>query len=191
MLTLMLLSNLWSTLSDEILDASSDDERDLAIRVANQSLDSEPSTPPKIELELFDLDTPLPDLSSLHPGPLQIFRLWQTFLDNVHPLTKLIHAPSIQQEISRASGSPQNFSKPMHALMFSIYSCSIASMRDQDCMEILGEDRALAHRRFAGIAKKAHTVAGLLTTRDTMVLQAFVLFLVRGLAVTIQGADSP
>ncbi|KFZ20378.1 hypothetical protein V501_00170 [Pseudogymnoascus sp. VKM F-4519 (FW-2642)] len=170
-------NNLWSTLSDEILDASSDDERDLAIRVANQSLDSEPSTPPKIELELFDLDTPLPDLSSLHPEPLQIFRLWQTFLDNVHPLTKLIHAPSIQQEISRASGSPQTFTKPMHALMFSIYSCSIASMRDEDCMEILGEDRALAHRRFAGIAKKALTVAGLLTTRDTMVLQAFVLFL--------------
>ncbi|OBT72758.1 hypothetical protein VF21_08996 [Pseudogymnoascus sp. 05NY08] len=170
-------NNLWSTLSDEILDASSDDERDLAIRVANQSLDSEPSTPPKIELELFDLDTPLPDLSSLHPEPLQIFRLWQTFLDNVHPLTKLIHAPSIQQEISRASGSPQTFSKPMQALMFSIYSCSIASMRDEDCMEILGEDRALAHRRFAGIAKKALTVAGLLTTQDSMVLQALVLFL--------------
>ncbi|KFY83884.1 hypothetical protein V500_09813 [Pseudogymnoascus sp. VKM F-4518 (FW-2643)] len=170
-------NNLWSTLSDEILDASSDDERDLTIRVAHQSLDSEPSTPPKIELELFDLDTPLPDLSSLHPQPLQIFRLWQTFLDNVHPLTKIIHAPSIQQEISRASGSPQNFSKPMQALMFSIYSCSVASMRDEDCMEILGEDRTLAHRRFAGIAKKALTVAGLLTTKDTMVLQAFVLFL--------------
>lgn len=57
-------------------------------------------------------------------------------------------------------------------------------------MEILGDDRALAHRRFAGIAKKALTVAGLLTTRDTMVLQAFVLFLVRGQVVTMQGADS-
>lgn len=57
-------------------------------------------------------------------------------------------------------------------------------------MEILGEDRTLAHRRFAGIAKKALTVAGLLTTQDMMVLQAFVLFLVRGLAISIQGADS-
>ncbi|KFY65108.1 hypothetical protein V496_02853 [Pseudogymnoascus sp. VKM F-4515 (FW-2607)] len=168
-------NNLWSPLSDEILDASSDDERDLSLRLANQSLDSEPSSPPKIELELFDLDTPLPD--TLHPQPLQIFQLWQTFLDNFHPLTKIIHAPSIQQEISRAGGSPQNFSKPMQALMFSIYSCSLASMRDEDCMEILGEDRTLAHRRFAGIAKKALTVAGLLTTQDMMVLQAFVLFL--------------
>ncbi|KFY41618.1 hypothetical protein V494_02888 [Pseudogymnoascus sp. VKM F-4513 (FW-928)] len=170
-------NNLWSTLSDEILDASSDDERDLSIRVANQSLDSKPSTPPKIELDLFDLDTPLPDLSSLHPQPLQIFRLWQTFLDNVHPLTKIIHAPSIQQEISRASGSPQSFSKPMQALIFAIYACSVSSMTDEESLEILGEDRDGAHRRFAGIAKKALTVAGLLTTHDTMVLQAFVLFL--------------
>lgn len=46
-------------------------------------------------------------------------------------------------------------------------------------MEILGENRTSAHRRFVGIAKKALTVAGLLTTQDTMVLQAFVLFLVR------------
>jgi hypothetical protein len=189
MLTLPLPSNLWSNLSDEILDASSDDERELSIRIANQSLDSEPSTPPKIEFELFDLDTTLPDLSSLHPQPLQIFRLWQTFLDNVHPLTKMIHGPSIQQEISRASGSPQNFSKPMQALMFAIYSCSVASMTDDDCMEILGEDQASAHRRFAGIAKNALTVAGLLTTKDTTVLQAFVLFLVRSLIITIPGAN--
>lgn len=191
MLTLPRSSNLWSTLSDEILDASSDDERDLSIRVANQSLDSEPSTPPQVELELFDLDSPRPDLSTLHPQPIQIFRLWQTFLDNVHPLSKIIHAPSIQQQISFASGSPQNFSKPMQALMFSIYTCSIASMRDEECMEILGEDRNLAHRRFAGIAKKALTVAGLLTTQDTTVLQAFVLFLVCSLMVAIHVADQP
>jgi hypothetical protein len=178
-LTLPLSRDLWSTLSDEILDVSSDDERDLSIRAAHQSiLNGEPSAPPKVEFELFDLAAPLPDLSSLHPQPFQIFRLWQTFLDNVHPLVKIIHAPSIQQEISRASGSPRSFSKPMQALMFSIYSCSVASMSDEDCIDILGEDKASALRRFAGIAKTALTVAGLLTTQDTMVLQAFVLFLV-------------
>jgi hypothetical protein len=49
-------------------------------------------------------------------------------------------------------------------------------------MDILGEDKAVALQRFAGIAKTALTAAGLLTTRDTMVLQAFVLFLVLDLA---------
>ena len=35
------------------------------------------------------------DLLAMHPNPLIIFRLWQIFLDNVDPLIKIIHAPTI------------------------------------------------------------------------------------------------
>ena len=35
------------------------------------------------------------ELKAMHPRPLIIFRLWQVFLDNINPLTKLLHAPTV------------------------------------------------------------------------------------------------
>ena len=45
------------------------------------------------------------DRHILHPQPMFIFRLWQVFLDNINPLSKIIHAPSLQQLICEACGN--------------------------------------------------------------------------------------
>jgi hypothetical protein len=79
-------STLWENLRDEIQDpkdalqGSSEDEM-------NQ--DSNPLYPPA-ENFLVGFPTATKDLSSLHPPPVQIFRLWQTFLVNVNPLVCLM-----------------------------------------------------------------------------------------------------
>jgi hypothetical protein len=43
------------------------------------------------------------DLSTLHPEPVQIFRLWQIYLDNANPLLKVTHTPSLQGRIIEAA----------------------------------------------------------------------------------------
>ncbi|KAK6845968.1 C6 transcription factor [Apiospora arundinis] len=45
------------------------------------------------------------DLSTLHPEPIQIFRLWQIYLDNVDPLLKVTHTPTSRAASSRRPAS--------------------------------------------------------------------------------------
>src|SRR5277367_6379668 len=77
------------------------------------------------------------DIRSSHPEPVQMFTLWQTFLDNVNPLVKLFHAPTVQQLILEASSNLDNASASTEALMFAIYLCAVTSLRNDDCERIV------------------------------------------------------
>ncbi|KAK3681349.1 fungal-specific transcription factor domain-containing protein [Podospora appendiculata] len=78
------------------------------------------------------------DLSVLHPGQAQIFRLWQVYLDNVNPLLKITHTPTLQSRIIDAASDITNISPSFEALMFSIYCISTVSLAEDQC-------RALFH----------------------------------------------
>ena len=119
------------------------------------------------------------NLSSLHPPPVQIFRLWQTFLDNVNPLTKLIHAPTVQQTVLEASGNLDTVPKSLEAFMFSMYCCAVCSMNDMECEKMLGEPKSIMLARYNSATQRALVNAGLLKTLDIITLQAFVLYIVR------------
>jgi hypothetical protein len=108
--------------------------------------------------------------------------LWQTFLDNVNPLSKVIHAPTVQQKVLEASGDLENMPKNIEAFMFSMYSCAVNSMTDPECQKILGESKSPMQARYNAAAQRAFINAGLLKSSDMIVLQAFVLFLVRSIA---------
>ena len=118
------------------------------------------------------------DLADLHPSPLHIFRLWQIFLDNVNPLVKIIHAPTVQQQILDASADLGRVSENTEALMFGVYCMSIASTTTEDCKAFFGKDRDLLLAQYHAGARKALTNAGLLRSSDLVVLQAFTLYLV-------------
>ena len=118
------------------------------------------------------------DLPGIHPPPMQIFNLWQVFLDNVHPLLRLFHAPTIQQQLLKSASSLSTASPPMHALLLTIYSNAVGSMRDDACMAALNEDRGTLICRYNAGAQYALHKAGFLRASDLTVLQAFVLHLV-------------
>src|SRR5277367_1299975 len=79
----------------------------------------------------------LETLRSSHPQPVHMFMLWQTFLDNVNPLVKLFHAPTVQQLILEASSNLDNIAASTEALMFAIYLCAVTSLRNDDCERIV------------------------------------------------------
>lgn len=120
----------------------------------------------------------LKSLVSSHPTPIQIFLLWQTYLDNVNPLLKLFHAPTVQQLILDAASNLENVPQSTEALMFAIYFLSITSLRNDDCERIMGESRPGLLVRFSNATQQALINADLLKSSNMTVLQAFVLYLV-------------
>ncbi len=117
-------------------------------------------------------------LTSLHPSPVHIFRLWQIFLDRINPLTKILHAPTIQQRILEASGDLGNVSKSVEALMFSIYYFAATSLTAEESMTLFSQEQTSLTIRYKHAVHQALVNASFLKSSDIITLQAFVLYLV-------------
>lgn len=117
------------------------------------------------------------ELKALHPKPLIIFRLWQVFLDNINPLTKLIHAPTTQQRLLDASANLESISKEWEALMFAIYLSAVQSMSADECRSIVGESKAVLIRRYHSAVRSALLRANFTSSLDILLVQAFALYL--------------
>lgn len=117
------------------------------------------------------------------PSPAHAFRLWQTFLEKVNPLTKVIHVPSVQPKLVEATANPNSIPKNVDALLFSIYAMAVAAMDDRECQQQLGCAKEEAYQRFATGCRIALMRIGILNTYDLVVLQALLLYFVRTLGV--------
>ena len=74
---------------------------------------------------LFGSQRTTVDLSTSQPNPVQIFRLWHIYLDNLNPLLNVTHILSLQERMTEAASKVTNFNPMLEALMFSIYCTSI------------------------------------------------------------------
>ncbi|KAK8201700.1 fungal-specific transcription factor domain-containing protein [Phyllosticta capitalensis] len=117
------------------------------------------------------------DLRTLHPQPHHIFSLWQAYLDNVNPLVKLLHAPSVQRQVLKAVSNPETIDAETELLMFSIYLMAVVSMSAEECQATLQESKHRLLTKFQHATKVALHKAGFLRSSDLVVLQAFILFL--------------
>ncbi|MCJ1390838.1 hypothetical protein MMC18_003699 [Xylographa bjoerkii] len=171
-------NTLWKNLSDEFQDtkeifhASSDDE---AVEQSNQQ-NSFTSHPDGGDL-MLGTRPKKPTVWRHHPSPMHIAVLWQTYLENVNPLTKILHAPTMQKQILEASGDLENVPRALEALMFAIYSLAVNSMTEEECQRVIGEARLTLLDRYTFATQQALLRVRFLKTSDIVVLQAFVLFL--------------
>lgn len=117
------------------------------------------------------------DLSTLHPDPVQIFRLWQVYLDNINPLLKVTHTPTLQPRIIEAVSNVATISPALEALLFSIY-CMAVSLIEDDCQAIFGSSKEDLLTRFQFGCQQALLNCGFLRTNDRDCLTALFLYLV-------------
>ncbi|KAL6695309.1 hypothetical protein J3F84DRAFT_394881 [Trichoderma pleuroticola] len=117
------------------------------------STDTVPATPSIFAL--YNVSTP-PGQLELHPDPKHVFRLWQAFADNVNPLTKIIHAPTLQEKILGAAWTAESTAKPLEATMFAV---------------------SVLLDRYRTGALRALSCTNLFSTRDLEVLQALTLII--------------
>lgn len=130
---------------------------------------------------LFGSRTTSVDISTLHPEPVHIFRLWQLYLENIDPLLKMTHTPSLQPRIIEAIGDVKSIKPTLEALMFSIYTMSVLNLSVDDCQAMFGAQKAVLLTRYQFGCQQALLNAGFLRGGDRDCLTALVLYLVGSL----------
>lgn len=128
---------------------------------------------------LFGAPSPDVNLAASHPGHVQIFRLWQIYLDNVNPLLKVTHTPTLQSRIIDAAGDVENISPALEALMFSIYCASVLSLTDDECCVLFQLSRDSLLSRYQVACKQALLKCTPWRSNDHDCLTALYLYLVR------------
>ncbi|KAI1265535.1 hypothetical protein F5Y18DRAFT_54899 [Xylariaceae sp. FL1019] len=118
------------------------------------------------------------DLASLHPEPVQIFKLWQVYLDNVDPLLKVTHGPSLQSRMIEATGKIGNVDSPLEALMFSIYCVALLSLPTNDCAVMFGGAKQELLAKYHLACQEALINCGYMRTTDRDCLTAIYLYLI-------------
>jgi len=117
-------------------------------------------------------------LTDQHPSAIQIFQLWQVYLDNVNPLLKLTHTPTLQVRIIEASANLNKASLSLEALMFSIYLMAITTMQDDEVYAMFDEPKRTLLGRYCKATQQALLNAEFMRQPDLTILQAFLLYLV-------------
>lgn len=165
--------SLWTGLNDEFQDprATKSSSEDEAVSSAEYGSSMSPSA------LLFSAFQNAVDLREYHPPPMQAFMLWQAFLQNVNPMSKVIHAPSVQPIIIEASKDLDTVPKPSVALLFAIYAAAIMSLKEEDCQAQFDAPKPLLLTRYFSACQQALAAASFMKSRNLVVLQAFVIFL--------------
>jgi hypothetical protein len=118
------------------------------------------------------------DLSASHPSQVQIFKLWRIYLDNVNPLLKVTHAPTLQTRIIDAANNISSLSPTLEALIFSIYRVSILSLADDECTAVFGVPKKDLLTGYQFACRQALQNCDLLQSSNRDCLTALYLYLV-------------
>lgn len=165
-------NNLWTTVSDEFAQAKD------AIDDWTDESDTETLGDDSGDIVLGLTPTSSSSITHLHPTREHIYKLWGVFLDNINPMTKIIHRPSLEKQIIQASQDLENIPRGLECLMFAIYTCAIGSMEEEDCENMFGEARKALFARYRTGCRRALAKAKFLGTGDLLVCQSFVLYVV-------------
>ncbi|KAH7082964.1 hypothetical protein BKA63DRAFT_140631 [Paraphoma chrysanthemicola] len=112
-----------------------------------------------------------------HPPSEKMRQLWEIFVENVDPLTKVVHVPTLRPVVHKAFHDTQVISRSLEALLFSIYGAAIMSLKDAECQDRFLESRRSLLSRYTSAARKALSRARFMETTNLMVLQALLLHL--------------
>ncbi|AEO69707.1 uncharacterized protein THITE_2053454 [Thermothielavioides terrestris NRRL 8126] len=118
------------------------------------------------------------ELTAAHPPQAKIFRLWQIYLDNVNPLLKVTHTPTLQARIIDAVGDLANISAPLEALLFSIYCVAVLSLPDDQCQAVFGSPKQALLAGYQLACRQALSKCRFLQSGDPDCLTALYLYLI-------------
>jgi hypothetical protein len=147
-------SPFWASVNDEV--------EEIREMLNDQQFDSDSDAPappsdaltePNHQSFIMGYSSSEVDLKALHPLPSQIPFYWQTFLENVQPLVKILHTPTMNKVIKEVQNNLDSLSKSTEALMFAIYFATITSMNANEVgFELfLNGSLLLTHFRFIQI----------------------------------------
>ena len=120
------------------------------------------------------------DLQVLHPPDhVQIFTLWQVYLDDVNPLLKVTHTPTLNARLINATGDLANIEPNLEALIFGVYCVAVMSLTEVGCMDIFRCEKEVLMQRYRFGCQQAMLKCRFLQTDNRDCLTALFLYLVR------------
>lgn len=156
----------------EILNSSDDDED-------NDYPSPETShSSPHHQGFLFGLSSQNVDMYALHPPKEHVAIYWQVYKENVDPLVKVIHAPTIEPTILKSADGLEKIHRGLECLLFAVYYGTITSMWPEEVQKLFGEDKQDLLTRYRFGLEQALARAEFLQTDEIIVLQAFIIFLI-------------
>ncbi|KAF2711841.1 hypothetical protein K504DRAFT_465575 [Pleomassaria siparia CBS 279.74] len=170
-------NSFWASLNNEVEDLkailieASDDEED-----QHESPDSGYSS--QHQGFIFGFSSTSVDMLALHPPPERARQFWAIYKENVDPLVKVLHIPTIEPTLLDAFTHPEKIPKGLECLMFAIYYGAVTSILDPECIEQWGEDRASLLQKYRFGLEQALARANFLYCDEMIILQAFVVFLI-------------
>jgi hypothetical protein len=130
------------------------------------------------DLLLFGPRRPDITLSTSHPPHAHIFKLWQVYLDNINPLLKVTHAPTLQPRIIDVVGNLENIGSNLEALMFSIYCVALMSLDDHECVTIFSASKKELLKAYQIACQQALLRCNFLRSSNRDCLTALLLYIV-------------
>lgn len=128
---------------------------------------------------LFPHATPKTHAAAANPPLGQILRLWKIYKQNVDPLVRVLHKPTIEQNINNLSLSEASLGSETRVLLLAICYSAVSSLAPSQARTEFAFDVQGYTASFRTAVEKALTDAQVLQTHDLRVLQAFVIYLVR------------
>ena len=107
-----------------------------------------------------------------------MYQLWQIYLENFDPLTKIIHAPTVRPAIQKAASNTEAIPRGFEALMFAIYGAAVMTMKDDECRQRFYEPRKTLLSRYISATKAALSRAKFMATSSLVVLQALLIHII-------------
>ncbi|KAF5579843.1 bikaverin cluster-transcription factor [Fusarium pseudocircinatum] len=177
---------LWVTLSNEV-----EELRDLLFEPASEDAGYEPSiassattaatspSDPQLGLNaaIFGYRAIVSPLYHYHPSLQQAVTLFAAFSENVAPLVRIFHMPTLTRIYWDAIASLGTVDKHTETLLFTIHYSAVISLNPEQCLNILDETREAALERYRFAVEQALAQGNLLSTQSMTMLQAAVLFL--------------
>jgi hypothetical protein len=105
---------------------------------------------------------------------------WRFFMERIHPLTMIIHAPSMHNILFDVSMCTQSSSDRMtDPLRFSIYACAVASLTEDESRKTFGHSKASLLFSLQSTARDALLGLSFFQVPNLDLLRAYVLLIVR------------
>lgn len=117
------------------------------------------------------------NLFHYHPTHAEAMILWNTQIENVEPLCKVLHIPSSSKMAREVTREPETASRANECVLFAVYHFAVFTLTDEQCEKLFGRSRSTLMHRFHLATRQALVNASFLTTSDTSVIQALILFL--------------
>lgn len=166
----------------DILDGSSSEQED--DHDHDQDQDQEKGTPTSLvsqnsrDLFIFSPSTTAQALQALYPSSANLLTLFDVFLENVDPVVRIFHRPTLRTTIAEVLPNlNSSLDRHTEVVMFSISYAALTSLNETDCQRLFQEEQRVLLPRYRHAVEQALARARFLDSQNLAVLAALVLFL--------------